>query len=78
MNAEAIARMNGWLRVLALVLPVAIAGLIAWGALRSDVSHLERVVANKADGGVVSVQYEAILRELQQVNRRLDGLERQR
>jgi hypothetical protein len=68
---------NGiWARILSVVIPMMVAGLIAWGSLRSDVEHAAAAIEKKADQSTVNVQYEALLREMQGVNQRLDRMER--
>lgn len=63
---------NGiWPRVLLALLVPVLAGLIAWGTIRSDVANLKAAVDSKASREVVQAQYEAILRELQDIKRRL-------
>lgn len=69
---------NGWFRVLAVVIPLIVAGLIAWGSLRSDVRYLSREVERKADRDVVQVQYERLLAELAAIREQLDALTRTR
>lgn len=68
-------RLNGWTKALALFLPLAIAGLIAWGSLKSDVRHIEAANVTHATKETVAVQYDAILRELRTMNARLERLE---
>lgn len=57
---------NGlWRKILLPLVPMFLTGLIAWGALRSDVRHIEEALATKANRETVAAQYDAILRELQ-------------
>lgn len=70
-----IERLNGWAKVLLLFIPLAVAGLIAWGGLRSDMNHVEAEEASHASRETVDAQYQAILRELQTINARLQRLE---
>ena len=78
MTSNGLTRLNGFVKITVVVLPFVIAGLVAWGTIRSDVRHVERALNAKADAAVVATQYDAILRELQRINARLDGLERRR
>ena len=72
------ARLNGWAKALALFLPLLVAGLIAFGSLKSDVQHAEAAIYNAATQKTVDVQYEAILRELRSLNDRMARLEARR
>jgi hypothetical protein len=67
-----------WWRIGLAVIPLLIAGVLAFGALRSDVRHLENTQSNLAPREVVEAQYAAILRELQSIQARLDRMERTR
>lgn len=71
-------RLNGWAKVLAAAIPLAAAGFIAWGSLRSDVGHLQDESERYATRETQTLQYEAILRELRTMNDRLSRLEAQR
>lgn len=72
---------NGiWSRILAIAIPLLVAGLIGWGTLRQqvhdardDVQALDR---QKASRDVVEAQYQAILRELQSIRAELGELRR--
>jgi len=71
-------RLNGWLKVICVAVPLLVAAFIGWGALNARVSTLETAQVGKADAEVVNVQYEAILRELRTMNARLERLEARR
>lgn len=71
-------KLNGWGKLLIICVPLAIAGLIAWGTLRSDMRHAEAALERKADRTMVEVQYERILSELGEIRRRLERLENRR
>lgn len=73
-----IERLNGWAKVLALFIPMAIAGLIAVVTTREKVSALEAQAATHATRENVAIQYDAILRELRTMNERLARLENDR
>lgn len=68
-------RLNGWAKVLALFLPLTVAGLIAWGSLKSDVRNQAQMSQSYANRETVQAQYAAILRELQLLNARMERLE---
>ncbi len=61
--------------LLALLVPILV-GLVGYGALKSDVQHVTEDVRTRAPREVVDAQYQALLRELQQINARLDRIER--
>lgn len=71
-------RFNGWAKVLMAFIPLLVAGLIAWGSQRSDITHLQEESATHASRETQSIQYEAILRELRTINERMSRLEAQR
>lgn len=56
------------------LLPLVIAAIIGWGTLRSDVNHLEAAVETKANRETVDAEYQAILRELQEIHIQLQRL----
>ena len=89
MTAEFRQRLNDWAKLAAILLPMVGMGLIGWGALRSDVQHIqtrmseELVRAGQAHETMktdmrreVSLELQAIAAELREVNRRLDRIER--
>ena len=65
-----------WRKILIVLIPLLIAGVVAWITMRGDIRHLETSLDTKANRETVQAQFEAILRELQQINRRLDNLQR--
>lgn len=75
-------RLNGaWKVVAAIVgtaIPLIIGAVLAFGGVRSDMTGLRRDVDRKASQETVQLQYEALLREIQNINRRLDRWEASR
>jgi len=66
MTVKAIrASINGNFKWVALLLPFIVAGLVAFANVKVEIGKLE----TKTD-----IQYQAILRELQQINQRLDRM----
>ena len=59
-------KLNGYFKYVVWLIPLLVAGLLAFTNLKGDVQALETKV---------DVQYEAILRELQHINNRLDRFE---
>lgn len=55
---------NGWGRVLAVVLPFFIAGLVGFGVLKSEVGRNKEALVEKANAETMNVQYQAVLREI--------------
>lgn len=68
-------RANGWLKLIGVLVPFVIMGLVGLGALNSRVTTVERQLDTKVEQEVVNVQYDAILRELRTMNDRLERLE---
>ncbi len=56
-----------WLKILLVFAPMLIVGLVAWGRLNSEVKHNTVELDRKASRETVTIQYEAILRELKQL-----------
>lgn len=71
-------RLNGWAKMLVGLLPLAGAGLIAWGTLRSDVNALARNVEAKASRETMQTQYDAIQRQLSDIQQQLRELRSRR
>lgn len=71
-------KFNTWGKLLIVCVPLAIAGFIAWGTLRSDMRHAEAALKDKADRAMVESQYERILSDLGEIKRRLERLENRR
>lgn len=70
---------NGlWPKILAVIVPAGVAGLIAWGSLRSDVTHVAQAMDLKAEKETVTVEYQAIVDRLDAIDRRLERLEARR
>ena len=67
---------NAWARILLVVIPLVIAAFIGWGALKSDVKYNTMELEKKASKETVTVQYEAILRELKQLRVDITNLHR--
>lgn len=63
---------NGWKKPLLVLLPFAIAGLVGWGVLKSDVAHLHDDVEAKATRETVQAQYDAIVQRLDRIERKID------
>jgi hypothetical protein len=64
---------NGiWARILSVVIPMTVAGLIAWGSLRSEVDQHTKALEGKANRETVTVQYDEIIRRLDAIDRRLE------
>ena len=72
-----------WRKIIIALVPMALAAGAGLVALRSDVQYvkqeiessglrLERLSETKANKEVMETQYKAILRELEQINKRLD------
>lgn len=55
---------NGWGRVVVVVLPFFIAGLVGFGIVKSEVSRNKEMLRDKANVETVNVQYQAVLREI--------------
>ena len=72
---RALERLNGWGKVLLVCIPLAVGGLVGYGSLKSDVRHQQEVADRHASRETVDAQYAALLRELQQINARLQRLE---
>ncbi|GIW89943.1 MAG: hypothetical protein KatS3mg109_2082 [Pirellulaceae bacterium] len=68
--------LNGNWRLIIQVATLLGAGLIAFGALRSDISALKTEVDRKANREVVEVQYQIIIGELRDIKERLRALEK--
>lgn len=66
---------NGAWKLVATLLPLLIAGLVAWGQVHNEQVGLRRDLERKANQETMQVQYETLLRELQAINRRLERLE---
>jgi hypothetical protein len=60
------------LKIATAFIPLAAIAFIALVTMRADVRHLEQAVETKASRETVEAQFSAILRELQQINARLD------
>jgi len=54
---------SGWVQLGTIAMTI-IAAAIAVGVLKSDISHLQEEMTQKADATEVRAQYQAILREL--------------
>lgn len=65
-----------WTRVALFLLPLALAGLVAWGRLNARADALERALEGKANRETVEAQYNAILRELADIKAELRALKR--
>ena len=63
---------------IAIAVAVTVSGLAfnnTYTGLRRDVDHNHEVTETKADAAVVEVKFDAILRELRQINARLDRMD---
>ena len=67
-------RNNVWAKVAVVVVPLAIAGLIAFGQLRSDVQHVEEQLDTKANAETMAVQYDAIIQRLDDIKAEVERL----
>lgn len=72
---------NGiWSRILAIAIPLLVAGLIGWGTLRQQVHDARQDVQTldqqKASRELVDAHYQAILRELQSIRAEISELRR--
>ena len=65
---------NVWGKVVVVVVPLAIAGLIAFGQIRSDVRHVEDQLDTKANAETVAVQYDAIIQRLDDLKADIERL----
>jgi hypothetical protein len=65
-------------RLLAIAIPLAVAGLVAWGQLSARIEDARQRLEAKADRETVTVQYQAILEQLRVINQRLERLEGRR
>jgi len=65
-------------RLLAIAIPLAVAGLVAWGQLSARIEDARQRLEAKADRETVTVQYQAILEQLRVINQRLERLEARR
>ncbi len=65
---------NVWAKVMVVVVPLAIAGLIAFGQIRSDVQHVEDQLDTKANAETVEVQYDAIIQRLDDLKADIERL----
>ncbi|GIW90784.1 MAG: hypothetical protein KatS3mg109_1354 [Pirellulaceae bacterium] len=68
--------LNGNWRLVIQIATVLGAGLIAFGALRSDIGALKKEVDRKANREVVEIQYQIIINELRDIKERLRALEK--
>lgn len=64
-------RTQTWVRTLLIAIPIAVTAILAFGAIKSDVTNLQIAVSHKADAAVVQTQYDAILRELQGIHQEI-------
>ena len=67
-----------WWKILAAVLPVLAGAIVAFTRVQDSVHQIERALDTKADRGVVEANQQAILRELSQIQGKLDHLQRSR
>jgi len=66
---------NGiYVRILSVAIPLAIAGLIAYGTLREKVDNTAAALDRKANRETVDVQYNAILQRLDAIDRKLEAV----
>jgi hypothetical protein len=65
-------------RLLAIAIPLVVAGLVAWGQLSARIEDARQRLEAKADRETVTVQYQAILEQLRVINQRLERLEARR
>ena len=65
---------NVWAKVTVVVVPLAIAGLVAFGQIKSDVRHVEDQLDTKANAETVQVQYEAIIQRLDDLKADIERL----
>lgn len=65
---------NVWAKVTVVVVPLAIAGLIAFGQIRSDLRHVEDQLDTKANAETVEVQYDAIIQRLDDLKADIERL----
>lgn len=66
-------RLNGWLKIIAVLIPMTVGAILGWGSLKSDVRHLGREIERKAERAVVDQQYGEILRRLDRIERQLEA-----
>jgi hypothetical protein len=66
-------KLNGvWPKILLAVLPLLVIGLVAFGALKSDVRHTAAELEDKADAVVVETQYEVLTNTLERMEAKMD------
>lgn len=70
--------LTAMVRLLAIAIPLAVAGLVAWGQLSARIEDARQRLEAKADRETVTVQYQAILEQLRVINQRLERLEGRR
>ena len=64
MSPELRTSLNGWLKPLLTLVPVILAGAIAYGVIRADVNHVQSELEKKASRETVAAQYDGIMRNL--------------
>ena len=67
------ATLNGWLKILALVVPLALAGLVAGVVMRAELTSVQRELDTKAERSVVETNQRNIIARL---DRLFDQVER--
>lgn len=65
-----------WLKIGLALLPIAAAGFVAWGSMRSEVDGLRKDLDGKASREAVDATNQAILRELNSITTQLADVRR--
>lgn len=66
-------RQASWAKVIGVILPLAIVGLVALIRMTSRVDNLEAEVKAKASQDVVNIQYQTILQRLDRIEQKVDA-----
>ena len=66
--------LNGWLKILALVVPLALAGLVAAVVMRAELTSVQRELDTKAERSVVETNQRNIIARLDRLSDQVERL----